>query len=1066
MKRFAFILLLAYCIPLLAADTKYPVTYYRAVDSLRTNLVADSLYRYADYDQQMKHWERADTLAQKGLATLDTLQNLLDWTYRGSDEAIAAAMLGMRVAVITRPMGKPELNRIEFHNPATDELLIVYDPAPWLVDETIGFVQTDKNTTIFETWPKVDGYRVTTFSHSRLDGGFQVIREGRTIIRALPDKRDRIWLLEYDADQTVHLVLYNADSKRFAQVKTFHEYSPLAFKPPSRAYNDGWVLIDMDELYFLDPLAGRCDKLMNLPFIAVSEDQFSGWTFSAMRDNDLHLLKFKPRPPVYKHVILPDAIPAERNGLSAKVNDFGAYLANVQDDSLSLYNILGDEASLESRHSALRRHGFMLLDGLEWFGHLLLHYGRNGLRVYNGSNLIFADSANGDQVGVIEPLEGMLWAHRAPDFLYCVDLNTKDTLWHSSLKLSPARHMARLNDGWLALNNNYLDYRVVDFANGNELLRQPVPGPMVFSYLPLDESVLLNGPGGAFLRYLPIRRDLRADLVELRARGLNVLGDTTQALDLATQAFILGEPLKEWAHNGLLKRYKGQRLTRESLQFVGQAAIRTGDPGWTKILNRGGAEFFSPAVLSGFNHLIPTGKGVMAMPSLTPKDYLTGEYGWHASFVLGPKFDSYGELQQRFLTSYAIQIPDGYILFSFERRSQNRPVYDGLAWLLNSSGSIKPLGKLDIAALSEQFPPSSDMVAGGIVPTLSNPDGDKILVNFWRFGFSEDVHPLFTACIDLTGGGKNWTDTTSVSPVFAGGQWYAHEISGEEIVYVAPHGQAARADMRTGDIIRSVNGYPVMACQRYSDLIATLPRGATYTVQVESPKGEQYTAELVKSYTGFESLPEQTLVELNQKNATHSNPMKLPAGYLLMAANEDGHLVYKYQDSLLFVDPVAQSMQRVTLPGISDTDLLTSPGMYDIAVFGNPSAGRFLGINLAASAVDSQRVVWRKTFGPLRNLPPLNEAADRFPVLLNDGTLLLINPVDGAEVNRTQLPFAAWIDRTALLGNTFYGSIEGRILGWNIASGSAASPVLFLLIGAGGMLALCLVGMVLMRKRG
>ncbi len=1034
MKRILlFVLVIALWGPVRAADTALPITYYRTVDSLRTNLVADSLTRYADYDQKMKHWERADTLARDGIATLDTLQDLLDWTYTGSDLAVGAAVMNLRVGVLTRPTGKPNYNRVEFYTIATNELLKVYDPAPWVIDEGLGFVQTDNHTIVFENWPRFKGCRITSFPHETLGGGFQVKREGRSIIRALPDKAERVWLLEYDEERQVHLSLLDTRRGTIRSVKQFGAYSPLAFQPPSKAYDGGWVLIDMDVLYSLDPLSARCDKLMELPFLAIREDLFDGWTFSAMRDDELHLLKFKPKPPAYKKIRLLDPIPPERNGLSAKVNDYGAYLAYINDDSLSIYNILGDEAELQTRQPALRRHGFMLLDGLEWYGHLLLHYGRNGLRVYNGGRHIFEDSTHTDQVGLIEPLDGYLWAHRAPDLLYCLNLNTQDTLWRTEMRLSPARHMRALGEGWLLLNNNYLDYRVVDYANGNELLRQPTPGPMNVDYQLVEETVLLHGRGGAFLRYIPIRRDLRAALTFIRSRGLNVMGDTTKALDLTTQSFLLGEPLTDWAKEGLLKRYKGRRLTREALQFIGRAAVLTNDPAWREILKRGGAEFFSPPVLEGFNHLIPTDKGVLALPSLTPKDYLTGAYGWRAAFVMKPAYDTFGELAQRFLTVYAIQVPQGYILYSFEKRSESKPIYDGVAWLLDHKGGISRIGKLDIAEISGLYPPSSDLVTGGMNQLPYTPDGDRLLVNYWRFGFSEDVHPMFTAGLDLTGGGKNWTDTTSINPLKAGDTWLAHEVTGEEIVYVDPHGQAGEMGLQKGDVIRSVNGTPILACRQYPDLVAILPRGGAFTVEVERPEtGERVAVTFAKTFTGFESFPRQRLVTIDPETGAHGEGVTLPPGYILQAVNGSGDVVYKQSDTLLFVTPETWDMHKSVLPGVSETDLVQNPGVRDIAVFGAPLDGRFLGINLATAAVDSQRIVWEKQFGPLRNQPPLDSNPERFPLLLNDGTLLVLRPTDGAELGREQLPFASWIDRTALLSDTFYGAVEGRLLGWQV----------------------------------
>jgi serine phosphatase RsbU (regulator of sigma subunit) len=571
---------------------------------------------------------------------------------------------------------------------------------------------------------------------------------------------------------------------------------------------------------------------------------------------------------------------------------------------------------------------------------------------------------------------------------------------------------------------------------------------------------------------IPSLGRLRGDLIAVAACSKWAQHDTSAALRNAREALGYGANLSGDLPLRLIDIFDELGLRKESIRLIGNMLIRTDDRVWMKKYRSAGGAFLIEPRMGEFFAALGMEKGVFAFPAfIFPFSVAKGE-ARKCFWFEKPDYRA----QLRMLPMCGLSTTrQSFFMYEYRRNEAGTK----LVWSpldFRESGELVNLGPIMETDVAEVNPTNQQFIEYGYAqyPFDTNKEGRAVTMLALRQGgiggqSSEgEVRTFFTAGIDLTGRGKHWIDSTLITPVRIGDRFYAHERYAHLMANITRGSQADSLGLREGDLVLRLGEHDINTTMTVNRIKTLYPdRYPLELVVLRGADTLRYT--ILNGRIGFDSYDCLALVEIDPDTGKHMASKRLPPGYgshlnAPEAINSAGEIIYSRGDTVLFLDPVSGREKRVTINGIADHYRYWGVEAKDIVVLLDPVPVELLALDISKNADDDARVLWKQSFGDvyrLYNEPRycIGDDSYHIPMILRDGTLLLIDAVNGTVVSRETLPFQDFGFLPQLRNGTLYGIAATKIFGWKVAyyhppfpwkqagyGAIAIVPVVFLLI--------------------
>lgn len=1033
----------------------------------------DANYLRAMEAYEAKDWQLAGRLSTLTLSQIES-RDWQDWIYGGERQVYHPYFTGDYVYLPTSDEEKAwKMSKVQIIDPSEDELVRIFDFTPW----TINMSSHSRNYTIMYLGREgYIGHKIVWFEKGRPENERTTHREGIESFRVQ-------W--EYDTDiidmlekgpQGWGLSVFDPNTGEFREIHTFEKID--IREDAWRQYKvirdeNTWILIDGSRIYSLDVGSWKKEHEFTLPFEISIYDEFCkrcGKRLNAVRDDTLFLLRHEDDEGfVLRTIELP--FPMDINHWSKKIDVDASdeWFVQSDSDSLRIFRLNGNSARQVLSTDACMGGTFALNTSTFWKGDTLIHYGNTGLKIFKGSAPIYSIDWEDFFCTYIHDLETFL-IYKAPGEFSALNIGDLEILWTKRYSISHPDILKLLKNKYLIVN--HMDgTSLLDLKPGEELLE--ISEVATFAQVVNEDTtkILLQGENSLGVYEISNRQKLKSDLIAVSACSKWAERDTTGALKLVREALARGTDLSSDLTVNMLDILHELDLQKESIRLIGDMAIRTGEPVWEKKLKQAGAELIIQPYLADYFAILAMGDGVFAFPVLTFPFSVARADDRKCYWFRKPDYNP-----------EELMLPIAGLSLSFERvfffEYSVNSTGDKIVWSpveLTDSGELRNLGPMFETKRALTNPDNQFFADYSAEFPFDTEKTDRALVNFaitrGVVGGKDDGfwRSEFTAGIDMTGVGNNWCDTTTVNPVCINGRFYAHRYYGDLLTRVAEGSQADSIGVHDGDIAISLGGYEFDNIIRVNRIKTYYPDRARIDFAVLRD-GDTLHFDVLNGMIGYDWAFCYNLVEIDPETGEHLSEMRLPPGYEVKGLNPAGELVYTFNDTLLFFNPISSKEKRVLITGIGDYDKLWLAATGNILLMAKEGLGEILALDISNTADDTDRVLWKQTFEDIYRIGPMPRYCitgdyDKLPILLEDGTLLIIEAVEGSVLSRETLPFQNFGFLPQIWDGILYGTVASNIFGWKVAYYHPPFPWEHMGYGASALVPLFFIGLLLHRAR-
>ncbi|MDP8208984.1 MAG: PP2C family protein-serine/threonine phosphatase [Candidatus Electryonea clarkiae] len=999
----------------------------------------DELYQEALNSYNDESWIKADSLASLALMEIDSIE-ATDWFYSGDQKPFMAYFSGDLIYLAMNNEDQdPQTGRVEIYDPSKDDLVKVFDFAPWTI---LGSVHSENYTATILSRIGYLGFRISYFRKGNPDDENTIFLHGYEDINV--DRKT-----EHD---TVEMYLKGPDGWVLAIcdfetriVDIIHEYENVeSGKLATRLYkiakdSSVWKFSDGKNVYSLTSGSQKEELVLKTPFEINKHDMFKTDRIAAIRNDTLYLFNTDDGISYRKQIIhLPFPISVSEKYASWDIDDSNKLLAFANEDSLWLFRIEEDKAIQAYQSESLLGGTFVLSYNTFWNGDTLIHYGNKGMRAIQDFKVIHTLDSK-DFYTLHCQKKKTFYVYRPPGEFSAFSLSELEKLWETKYAISESRIYDKLCANYLYIN--HIDgTSIIDSQTGKEVVRSRIPATMSQD-ISLDEKrVLLNGNNFVGMYDISISRYRKNQLLALSAGCKLAQDDISEAVSAARQAMALGTTLPDELAEEILNIFRNLNLEKEAIRLIGKMTLNTDENIWEKMFVDAGGDFIIRPNLYDFFATHATKKGVFAFqlnlnPSFNPSIISKGNK-IKTFWFNRPDFDKHEESMSLVGNS---SMDNELVLFKYSLDEANQK----LLWnpmLFKESGKLEDLGLLYESKLEGDnnylyYPGWS------FIPAFSNHVGDRAVINFEVanpiHGKYQKIYQKFTMGLDLSGNGDNWLDTTLVDPVRIGEKYYGHELYGHLCSSIIVGGQADSIGIIQGDVVYSLGDYEVSNTVHIDKIKGLYPLRTPLDIGViRSDDTLHFTA--FSGLIGFMSMSSYKLVEINPESGKHLDTIDIPPGHMIIGANTSGELVYKFEDTLLFFDPLKEKAKKLFIKDFSDYNRsLQTPIGGDIVLMIDYKTNEYLALDIASTADDSNRVLWKQLYRNIYRIDNriqlcTSDDKETLPVLLNDGTLILLDIATGATLSREVLPYRNFGYSPQISNGVFYGVVANTIFGWNL----------------------------------
>ncbi len=1030
-------------------------------------------YRSTMEAYRAKDWEKAHRLAKVTLQQIKS-RDWNDWNYKGGRRTRMAYFTGDLVYMATSEKQIYKMNQIEIYDPLRDMLIRVFDYSPW---EIFGSTHTPNYTATYLSLSEQIGYKIVWFEKGKPETERTVLRGTIESVESDMKTDSDVFELYEKGPRGWGLSILDLATGEFKEVHRFEKINTtknIRQQVHLLKGEESWKFLDGDKLYGLKVGTWEKELLFTLPFDISEYDVFSekpSEKLIAVRGDTLYIVR-KNEGHGYdvQTVLLPYPLDVKHWTERIACDDSGDWFAQTDTDSLRIFRIDNDTAELvRSSSSCIGSTYFIFPEQIStfWKGDTLVHNGDEGLKLFKGSRPVYDIDAEDLRTHYIKELEYFL-VYRAPGEFLVLDLHNLQTVWTETFTVTHLQILTVLENEYVLFN--HIDgMSVLDIKTGEELLQ--IPGVAIRARDLNDDKnkILVGGDDFVGVFEIPSQQKLKGDLIAVSGLCKWAAQDTSGALEDVRTALSSSTRLSSDLSENLYEMFNDLNLKKESLRLIGDMAIRSDEETWNKKLKSLGMEFLVQPKISEFYAIFKLKKGVVAFPAfIFPFGVAKGEdrkFYWFEQ----PHYRT----EKRELPLCGFSVTQKHLFF-FEYKVDDSG--KNLIWspvLFNESIDGKNLGPL-ITTKIEQDPEKQVYLEYAVdVPTNSyTKDRAVTEIRVRRGGVgandSEDF-PLFTAGIDLTGNGANWYDSTLVSPFRIEKRFYAHRQYGSMVMMVAEGSQADSIGVEVGDIVVSLGGYPIGNVMHVNYIKTFFPDRYPLELTVIR-NGEKRNFTVLNGRIGYESVPCFELVEINPQTGEYIAEIDLRPGYSVKGLNSSGALLYSLKDTLMFFDPLTRKQKRTTIPGIAETRRHWPVPNLDIQLMYNMGTEEIIALDISKTADDANRVLWKTTFDNTYRLfgaprYPYSDVERDLPILLQDGTLLIVDTATGTVVSRETLPFQDFGLVPQVWDGTLYGTAAGKIFGWKVAYYHPPFPWRYTGYGAAAFVPLLLVSLLINRNR-
>lgn len=1030
-------------------------------------------YRSTMEAYRAKDWEKAHRLAKVTLQQIES-RDWDDWNYKGGRKTRMAYFTGDLVYMATSEEQFYKLNQIEIYDPLHDVLVRVNDYNPW---DIFWSTHTPNYTATYLSLSGQIGYKIVWFEKGKPE-------TERTLLRGKIESVDSERKIDSDVFELYEkgprgwgLSILDLASGELKEVHYFEKIDITKNIPRQIHLLKGeefWKFLDGNKLYGLRVGTWEKELLFTLPFDISEHDVFSdkpSEKLIAVRGDKLYIVRNNEgRGYDVQMVSLPYPLDVKHYTERIACDDSGSWFAQTDTDSLRIFRIDNDAAELvRSSSSCIGSTYFIISEQIStfWKGDTLVHSGDEGLKLFKGSRPVYDIDAEDLRTYYINELEYFL-VYRAPGEFLVLDMRNLQTVWTETFTVTHLQVLTVLEDKYVLFN--HIDgMSVLDIKTGKELLQ--IPGVAIRAHDLNDEKnkILLGGDDFVGVYEIPSQQKLKGDLIAVSGLAKWSTRDTSGALQDVRTALSSSTRLSSGLSEDLYEMFNDLNLKKESLRLLGDMAIRSDEETWNKKLKSLGMEFLVQPKISEFYAIFKLERGIVAFPAfIFPFVVAKGEnrtFYWFEH----PQYRT----EKRALPLCGFSVTQEHLFF-FEYKADDSG--ENLIWspvLFNESIEGRNLGPL-ITTKIEQDPEKQVYLEYAVdVPTNSyNKDWAVTEIRVRKGGIganNSENFPLFTAGIDLRGNGANWYDSTLVSPFRIGNRFYAHRQYGSLVMVVSEGSQADSIGVEAGDIVISFGGYPIDNVMKVNYIKTLFPDRYPLEFTVIR-NGEKRNFTVLNGSIGYEPGMCFNLVEINPQTGEHIAEIDLPPGYTVKGLNSSGELLYSLKDTLLFFDPLTQKQKKTMIPGITNTRRHWPVPNLDIQLMYNTSTEEIIALDISKTTDDANRVLWKETFDNVYRLfgaprYPYSDVERDFPVLLQDGTLLIVDAATGTVASRETLPFRDFGLVPQIWDGVLYGTAAGKIFGWDIAYYNPPFPWKYMGFGAAAFVPLLLVSILVNRNR-
>ncbi|HUV35643.1 MAG TPA: SpoIIE family protein phosphatase [Patescibacteria group bacterium] len=1051
----AFFIVLCFPFPLFAAGT------------------IEANYRSTMEAYREQDWERAERLARITLQQIDS-RNWKDWYYTGGRRTRMAYFTGDLVYMTTSE-GQPwESNKVEIHDPLRNKLVRVYDFDPWLI---FGSTHTPNYTVTFLRWSEYIGYKIVWFEKGSPENERTILRDSIEEVNATRKEDDDLIELYEKGPRGWVLSVFEPATGSFKEVHHF-ETIDISKSVSAQAHlikdAEYWKFLDGNKLYGLNVGTWGKELLFTLPFEISPYDVFTNTRSEklvAVRGDTLYIVtNAGDNDYEIRTIHLP--YPLHVNHWTQRIasDDSGRWFAQTDTDSLRIFSLDGDSARLvRSASSCLGSTYLILPDRINtfWKGDTLVHHGDAGLELFKGARPIYDIDAGDLRTNYIKGLEYFL-VYRAPGEFLALDMRDLQVEWTKTFTVTNLQVLAVLEDRYVLFD--HIDgMSLLDIKTGEELLQVPRVGIFAADLNADGNRILLGGDDFIGVFEIPNQSKLRGDLIAVSGLSKWAAEDTSGALKDVRTALSSSMRLSSGLSEDLLQILTDLKLRKESLRLIGDMAIRTDDETWRKRLENEGMEFFIDPKISEYYAIFKLNEGVIAFPALIFAFGVAKGEDRTLYWFEEPHY----RIERRALPVCGFSVTQEHLFF-FEYKIDDSG--ENLIWsplLFTESIDGINLGPL-LTTKIEEDPENQRYIEYAIEVPSNSYTRDRALTEIrvrWGGigGDQSEMFPKYTAGIDLTGNGANWYDSMLVDPVRIGNRFFAHRMWGNRVMMIAEGSQADSIGVEVGDIVVSFGGYPINNAMQVNIIKTFFPDRHPMEFTVIR-NGGRLNFTVLNGRIGYESLPCNKLIEIDPATGEYLAEIDLPPGYGNEGLNSAGELLYSLKDTLMFFDPLMQKQKKIIIEAVAEHRRHWPVPAMDILIMYNRNTEEMVALDISKTADDADRVLWKETFDNVYRLfgasrYPYSDSEKDFPVLLRDGTLLLLDTATGSVIARETIPFRDFGLIPQIWNGILYGTAAGKIFGWKIDYYHPPFPWKYAGFGASAFVPLLLVSILLNRHR-
>ncbi|UCF05452.1 MAG: SpoIIE family protein phosphatase [bacterium] len=1025
---------------------------------------------------ETKQWRLADKLATLTLQQIDA-RSKMDWRYSGERRPIMTYFSGDLVYMGTSDRDQGwKLSKVEIYDPQNDRLVLVRDYTPWNVAHS---THTTNYTITYIDKTGFLGYKILWFEKGKPETEHSILREGIERFHAerkidgdfveLWEKGPRGWGLS----------IFDIAA---GDVKEVHIFETVDFKEwigyQAKLCKDEeyWKFFDGKKLYSLKVGSWEKELIYTLPFNVSVNDFFCSKYFEkfiAVRNDTLNILRQGERNSYALETFkLPFPLHINHWIKMTDCDESGTWFAQSDSDSLRIFRLNdGTARPVHSTASCLGNTSILSPDFTStfWKGDTLIHFGNTGMKVFKGADLLHQIESENILISYNHEIE-LFMTYLAPGEYTALDINTLEHRWKRRYTTSHFEIFDLYKDKYLAFN--HIDgTSLIDIWNGEEVLRIAEMPNLARAVSDDTTKILLGGDNFLHVYEIPNPRQLKGSLLAVTACSKWEQQDTTAALKYIRESLALGSNLTVGLPECMFKILSSLQLEKETLRLVGNMAIRSESDQWAGKLKDAGAELFLQPRLSEFFAIFVVDKGVMAFPAIFyPFSIAKAE---PRKWIWFEKPDYQTEELMLNISGISFTM-ESVFFFEYQKNETN----DKLIWsplLFTDSGEMQNLGPILETPVEETDPDKQLYIGYSVMwQAYYNNLGNRALTNLALReggvgGSGGGLKYEFTAGFDLSEKGNNWIDSTTVNPIRIGNRFYAHKRYGDLITHVAEGSQADSIGVKDGDIALRLGDHSITNTMNINRIKTHYPD--RYPLDfVVLRDGDTLRFHVLNGIIGYDPGVALNLVEVDPESGEHLKEIPLPPGYGPQGLNSSGELIYTHNDSLLFFEPLSQSKKIVVIKGIKDYTRFKSVPAKDILLLIKPGVEEVIAVDISRTAGDMDRVLWRDTYEDVFRMYKearylINTAEEELPILLQDGTLLIIDTASGSVLSRESLPFQSFGLLPQLWDGVIYGVTAGSIFGWSVDYYNPPFPWRTMGIGAAAIVPLLFVSLLLNRVR-